>query len=116
MKFLSRAFALCAVLVLLLASGCSAARPLHRSTAGIRASILKKTPPGTTKKDVEAFIAKEGWRPMDIRGRGPEPNEIQVRFGGYAVFFGTCNVYGLWEFDNDGRLLDLRVSKERDVL
>src|SRR5438445_3120329 len=42
----------------LLTSGCSAARPLHRSQAAIRASLLRNTPPGTPKKEV---IVKIGW-------------------------------------------------------
>src|SRR6266849_10304749 len=35
------------VVAALLTSGCSSARPLHRSQAAIRASLLKRTPPGT---------------------------------------------------------------------
>lgn len=107
-----RVIAAITISLLLLVSGCSAARPLHRSKASIRASILKRTPLGTSKKEVEKFIAKEGWRPESDE----PPSRIEVRFGGYVIFFGTCDVYGTWQFDRGDRLSDFQVTKSHDVL
>jgi hypothetical protein len=115
LKMLGRVYALSAISVLLIVSGCSAARPLHRSEASICVSLLKRTPLGTSKKDVEAFIAKEGWHPSPNEWASTK-NRIEVCFGGYAIFFGTCYVYGAWDFDKDDHLIEVRVSKSRDVL
>src|SRR5258708_27571415 len=60
-----KAFTVILASAALLLTGCSAARPLHRSEAGIRASLLKRTPPGTPKQDVETYIAREGWLPLN---------------------------------------------------
>ena len=125
---LSAAFLALAVLLI---TGCSAARPLHRSHASIRASLLKRTPPGATKEQVETFIAREGWRvsrdsayllPRAVeQGGGPfVPEQVQsvlmADLGGYFIFIGTREIYGLWGFDAEGRLVDVWIYKERDVL
>jgi len=104
-----------AIFVLLLAGGCSVARPLHRSEAKIRDSILKKTPLGTPKKDVEAFIEREGWRVMPD-SKALKQNDIEVLLGGYAIFFGTCDVYGVWKFNDSDLLIEMSVYKSHDVL
>ena len=110
-------FPLLAIILLSFTCGCSVARPLHRSEANIRASLLKRTPLGMSKRDVETFITKEGWHPESQPGvlKGAH-SAIEVDFGGYTIWFGTCYVYGLWGFDNDDRLIELSVSKSRDVL
>lgn len=114
MKKFINLFSLVAVLTFPLMNGCSVARPLHRPKEKIRASLLKKTPLGTPKKDVEAFIAKEGWHP-EI-GVSTPPNEIEVDFGGYFIFFGTSEVFGTWKFDSNDHLIDVSVLKAHDVL
>lgn len=115
MKALLKALAVFLLLASLMVSGCSVARPLHRSEDHIRMSILKRTPPGTPKKDVEAFIAKEGWDPLDLQAT-ERKNGIEVCFGGYFIFFGECYVYGIWTFDSADRLIEVHVSKSHDVL
>jgi len=105
----------------LLITGCSAARPLHRSEAGIRASLLKRTPLGTSKKEVEAFIAREGWQPRSETGAPrTEQSAIQVHFGEYFICgtwgFAMRGVWCHWRFDDDGHLVDIWVHKENDAL
>ncbi len=93
--------------------------------------MLKKTPPGTSKEQVERYIAKEGWPisrdsagllPRSVKqGGGPRvPNAVQnvlmADFGGYFIFLGTREVYGLWGFNADGHLVDIWILKENDVL
>src|SRR5437899_1546868 len=97
-------------LATLLMTGCSAARPLHRSEASIRASLLKRTPLGTPKKDVEAFIAREGWHAATETGAPrTERSAIQVYFGEYFICgtwgFAMRGVWGHWRFNDDGHLV-----------
>jgi hypothetical protein len=105
-------------LLTVLAVGCSVARPLHRPEASIQASVLKHTPLGTSRVEVRKFIAEQGWKLIpDSRVPPGAPSlRDEVRFGGYALFLGTCNVYGLWTFDATNRLVDFNVSKSHDVL
>ena len=117
-----------------LIDGCSVARPLHRSKASIRMSLLKRTPPGVSKEEVEAFIKKEGWHLIKDyepglgtfneatqEGGGPRVSEqahdiLWTEFGSYTIFFGTREVFGVWAFDSKDRLIDVWVVKENDVL
>jgi len=109
--------------------GCSAARPLHRSPAGIRASLLKRTPVGTRYEAVEAFLRKEGWQPNSYAGLrvSAEPNPkdmagnsptqevrqtITVFLGDYGVLpvFQRL-VQGYWLFDTNNQLVEIFVVK-----
>jgi hypothetical protein len=128
-------------LIPVLLSGCSAARPLHRPPANIRASLLKNTPLGTARADVERFIGRQGWRAEDFTdfrppgwkvpraavmgpfgevGDPPVPEEmrsmIKADFGSYFYFVGSCDVYGVWAFDSQDRLVQVWVNKPRDGL
>lgn len=128
-------------LLLVLASGCSAARPLHRSEASIRASLLSRTPLGSSRPDVEKFIRSQGWRVEPVKdpplpgwkqpvvpvmppfgrvGQPPVPEQtrsmIKADFGTYAYFVGTCYVDGWWAFDATDRLVQVWVNKSRDGL
>ncbi len=113
-------------------AGCSAARPLHRSAASIRASLLKRTPPGMTKQQVETFITREGWHidsgdsagllPSAVQQGGGPPvpagvhDALSAYLGGYFIFFGTRVIYGVWAFDAENRLIGVWIYRERDVL
>ncbi|SRR6266568_3414548 len=128
-------------LLLVLVCGCSAARPLHRSEVNIRGSLLRRTPFGTPKTEVEKFIARQGWRAEPVKdplppgwkqpvvavmppwgrvGNPPVPNEsrsmIKADVGSYTYFLGTCDVDVWWDFDADDRLVQLWVNKYRDSL
>ena len=109
-----RTFVAIAIATALVVTGCSAARPLHRSEAHIRAALLKKTPIGTSAQDVHKFIKKEGWYETVETGR------TTAYFGGYFIcgFWGFAerDVFGKWTFDSNGRLIDIQVSKENDGL
>lgn len=125
----------------LVAGGCSVARPLHRSQANIRTSLLRRTPLGTPKQEV---IAKIGWHvdqksgpfaaqaqessawntlrlASEQAGNPPVPKEVKsvldLHFGEYfAWFLGECHVYGVWGFDSGDRLIGVWVYKEYDGL
>jgi hypothetical protein len=114
----------------ILVAGCSAARPLHRSAASIRHSLLKRTPPGTSEQQVAAFIAREGWTidhsEMNLEliheegGGPPVPEGVHdiwsAYLGSYIIFFGTRTTWGNWAFDANGRLIDVWIDRESDVL
>ena len=118
-------------LVVFALTGCSGARPLHRTHASIRASLLKRTPPGTPKADVQKYVARHKW---DVKtnhvdyllgcsfkqGGGPAIPEnvrsvIMAEFGSYVIFIGNCSVYGLWAFDDRERLIGIWIYKENDT-
>src|SRR5580765_1216261 len=62
---------LATTLLLVLMVGCSAARPLHRSEVNIRGSLLRRTPFGTPRIEVEQFIARQGWRTEPVKDPPP---------------------------------------------
>jgi hypothetical protein len=133
-------FAVMAVGTMLLV-GCSAASPIRRSEASIRASLLKRTPPGTPKAHVESFMARQtrwewgGDRWLDPRagaqftmkrvaeraGGPPLRNEVthmlRAEFGSYLTWpFFHRYVYGYWGFDSNDDLVDIWIYKETDAL
>lgn len=129
MRITPRLVSVVLALTTLTVAGCSAARPLHRSAASIRASLLKRTPPGMTKQDVEAFMTREGWHVDNAdlleaaarQGGGPPVpagvhDVLSAYLGGYFIFFGTRTTYGVWAFDADNRLIGVWIYRERDVL
>jgi hypothetical protein len=129
----SRIVVLLLGLTVLLVVGCSAARPLHRSEASIRASLFKQTPLGSSKS---AVIAKIGWhldrslgpfaaQSQEAEAMGMIPSSpvtqnvksaLEMNLGGYVIWFGTRYVYGVWGFDSEDRLVGIWVYKENDVL
>lgn len=130
MRYVSRILALLFGLAVLLIVGCSAARPLHRSEARIRASLLKQTPLGSSKSVV---IAKIGWhldpsqgqfaaQAQEAEAMGMVPagqnvkSALEMNLGGYFIWFGTRYVYGVWGFDSEDHLIGIWVYKENDVL
>ncbi len=119
-------------IAILAVTGCSAARPLHRTHASIRASLLKRTPPGTPRPDVVKYITRSRWS-METnqvtyflgysarQGGGPPPPDsvrsvIMAEFGHYPIFIGNRYIYGLWAFDESDHLVDIWIYKERDSL
>ena len=121
-------FAMLASVCLLL--GCTAAQPLHRAPASIRASLIKRTPIGTRYEAVEAFVKKEGWQPnsytglvipfqlraKDNAGNAPTVEvrqTMQVHLGDYGGLlpFYWHEVYGYWLFDINNQLIEVCVIK-----
>ena len=123
---------LSAVLLLVILSGCSAARPFHRSEADIRVSLLRRTPLGASRAEVDRFLRNQGWRAEHVKnppppgwkqpivpvmppfgrvGQPPVPDDmrsiIKAEFGTYTYFVGTCYVDGWWAFDANERLVQV---------
>jgi hypothetical protein len=82
--------------------------PLRRSPDEIAASILEQTPPGSTRAEVQAVIARQGW--WQSRGRGLDEGEIEVHLGTYKTILDT-DVFVVWQFDDTGRLQTVHVQK-----
>ena len=117
------------VLALLLAC-CSAARPLCRSEASIRASLLKRTPLGSTYKHVQTFRKNQQWPgtsyklPSDLRTSAGQP-QIDPAHTWITAHLGTerlsfppfaTDVFAYWEFDTNNLLIQIWVDKETDAL
>ena len=136
-------FAAAAIGLLVCSGGCSAARPLHRSPASIRHSLLKRTPAGTPYEDVVAFLKRERWdfdsstnvpwiqypreprRPViycipDSAGFFPDQEvktALDVELGVYpALPIFDRHVEASWLFNADNQLLDIWVWKYSDSL
>jgi hypothetical protein len=116
----------------LLVGLCSCSLLRFRSEAGIQASILEKTPVGSSKESVEQYFHCRGYEPFAY-GTSPDKHVrsdwsvvvgassvSRVQLGWYfATFPGfplITNVYASWEFTPDDRLLGVYVKKEADGL
>jgi hypothetical protein len=125
-----RPFLLATFGFIIVAQGCSPVRPLHRSQASIRASLLRGTPLGTPYKEVESFVRKEGWQweatpyspsTVNLRYAGtagavpeqPVLKTIHVNsFGYYWTWpFFERHVWASWLFDTNCQLIEVWVGK-----
>jgi hypothetical protein len=109
---------------LLFLTGCSTAGILRREES-IEASLLRRTPLGSTREAVMAFIAQEGWTDVRTGGgywRNDRPqgaavgsSSIQVSLGRYYMPLLTM-VEARWAFDSNGKVIDVNVRKSVDAL
>lgn len=103
------------LLVPILFTGCSYARGLHRSNTRIREPVLRKTPVGTSRNDVEIFVSHHRWEQIPDTSI-KRHNRITVCFGHYTYFLGTAYIYCAWDFNDSNAVADVEVSRERDGL
>ncbi len=119
-----------AAVVVLLAAGAFCAwlafDPMRRPSEQIHASILERTPLGTTHNDVRAFLDVQGWKhhagdkeggdfwqyrkEHEIKGE----SAICARLGSYQGFPWYVTVDAVWVFDADGKLIGVQVFKTAD--
>ncbi len=114
--------------MLLVLVGCSSVRPLCRSDESIRASLLKRTPLGSSTNQVYAFIKQHQWPiyresadtgfTMRLPGRN-EAHSPVVGSSFVACELGTtCFVmfpfetmkFAYWGFDKSGHLIEVWVD------
>jgi len=111
--------------------------PLMRSHEGIRAYMLKFTPIGMSMEDVVKVIEdNDNWRIREtwetgytlINGRPSffprnlpastgtiiGEKSLRVHIGEYRIFF-TTNVSVYYAFDEDSKLIDIAVYKDKDT-
>jgi len=100
--------------------------PLFRTEKGLQKSILKSVPMGTLVSDVKKYILKKGWKiTQDRHGLQGEVDEgnypyvhgssfIQVTIGRYLG--GYAYVEGFFGFDDENKLIDVKVLKTYDSL
>ena len=121
----------CALLVAVLLAGC-ASPGLLRSEDAIRASLLKLTPMGSTPERVLEVAKSEGWKHVvyDPRHGFFVPEGLAVTKGkvvgvsGVSAVLGTYPYFPLgstwvsadWGFDEQKRLIEIRVKKTVDSL
>ncbi len=100
--------------------------PMRKPSEQIQASILERTPPGTTVNDVRAFLDSKGWKhyPGDKEGGNfwlyRNQHEVQgvsaicARLGSYQGLPWYVTVDAVWVFDSDGKLIGVQVIKTAD--
>jgi predicted small lipoprotein YifL len=121
------------VLITCLLAGCSAAGPLYRSDEKVRASILKRTPLGSSSDQVNALIKEQHWTVRsESRDKGfmmrrtgqNEAHSVEVGSSFVACELGTTHFvmfpfetikFAYWGFDVSGRLIDVWVDEETDA-
>jgi hypothetical protein len=89
--------------------------PLRRSDASLAKWLLDLTPVGSTKEEVEAFGAGNGWTVgarTPIAVGSPAVREAHGRkIGSYYNLAWKVEVWAFWHFDEHGRLTDIRIWK-----
>lgn len=112
-----------AVLMILLLAVYVVSNPLRRSDNYLRGRFLNDTPIGTSMNDVISYIRKKEYRIVNISDSGfPDKNSkyvgyrsIRVDLGDYNTIL-TTNVTVFWGFDEESKLIDVRVWKTVDAL
>jgi hypothetical protein len=99
---------------------------MRKPSEQIQASILERTPLGTTEKDVRAFLDSKGWKhyPGDKEGGDFWTYRNQHEVKGESAICATLGSYqglpwyitvdAVWVFDSDGKLIDVEVIKGAD--
>ena len=81
--------------------------------------MLGKTPVGTSRSEVEAFVKSQGWS-IGAYGTvgepGPPSSSIQALLGSYTGVPWRVFVRATWLFDAEGKLTDIVIDKRPDVL
>jgi hypothetical protein len=94
-------------------------RLMMRPEMDIQASLLKQTPIGMNKSEVQAFVKQQGWlntTDMDfIRLPGPPHSGpfsfIDGTLGRYSLPFSRTVVHAHWMFGPNDRLIEVNVEK-----
>jgi hypothetical protein len=114
------------VTLLVLSCGCSS---LWHDETGIHGLLLKKTPVGSSYKDVFTYAQRKGWHPTAGRpegvfyyGSGTPTKWITCHLGDYEQSGGRkgiparVDVFAYWCFDESDRMLDVIVCKRQSPL
>ena len=117
--------------VAIVAAALVVANPLRSSDSDIRVRLLAATPLGTPMGQVKQVIQQRGWVVREISERAGYPNgghpevvvgakHIRASLGDYTSFsLGLpfpANVTAFWGFDEQARLVDVRVWRTIDAL
>ena len=109
------------MVLIALSSAALYSNPLRRSDAGVRRWMERKTPMGSSLRNVEALAFKSGWPVRYHFGRPPIDQAhygtyLQGNLGRYwsVPFFTYVTVF--WCFDTNNHLTDIQVWKTTDGL
>jgi hypothetical protein len=97
--------------------------PLRGSDASVHAYLLDRVPPGSTLETLQGVAQREGWRVNGTWQRGPDSDwggidgatVAWIYLGGYWNVFRT-DLDSFWAFDEQGRLLDVRIRRMTDAI
>ena len=91
--------------------------PLRKPDAEVRDWLLTQTPLGLSQGEVRAFLDNRGWNePGHHKTIPPRANEpfLGGAIGHYQDlknFPFRTTVRAFWEFDSDGKLVDIRIDR-----
>ena len=82
----------------------------------VREQILVYTPIGSSEDDVMKF-AQTKLKHGRLGPSRTRPDQLHVLLGSYgSSFSGSSNTWVQWDFDENGRLVRVSVSRSRDAL
>ena len=91
--------------------------PIRQSDTDVRQWLLSKTPTGSHFSDVSSFLEHNGWHDERYQQRIPAPAAqpfLGGEIGNYQGIPWHTSVRAFWEFDDDGRLLDIQIERIKD--
>jgi len=123
MKKFSKKTLLIIAFIISLPIACVVSNPLRSSEDSIKNSLLRDVPIGTQMQDVILYIQKKKYKIDSINDFGfPDKNSryighksIRSDLGDYVTIF-TTNVTVFWGFDEESKLIDVRVWKTVNAL
>jgi len=102
---------------------------LRRPESGIRASLLRSTPLGSSSQEVRTYVERQGWLATNYVGSAGflkqeagvpavevGATSIRGELGHYRSGLFQTYVTAFWGFDTNGRLMDVWVWKTTDGL
>jgi hypothetical protein len=118
MKKFSKKTLLIIAFIISLPIACVVSNPLRSSEDSIKNSLLRDVPIGTQMQDVILYIQKKKYKIDSINDFGfPDKDakyigykSIRSDLGDYVTIF-TTNVTVFWGFDEESKLIDVRVWK-----
>ena len=91
-----------------------AGNPLRKPDAQLRAWLLDQTPVGSSRSDVKAILKERGWYTDGFATTQPRPARypfLAGDLGGYQGLPWYVFVDAFWEFDNNEKLVNVRVRR-----
>ena len=115
--------------VIVLGGGGVVSNPLRYPADHIRKGLLREHPLGSRSADVQAWLDAQQWRDRAHHeqvglywqdpGRRPEvigSKSLAAHLGHYQGFPWRVNVEAFWAFDDQDRLIEVKVRKSADSL
>ena len=115
--------ALASILAMVAVAWVIFSNPLRRSDTSVHAYLLARVPQGSTLDALRDVSAHQGWRINSTWERGLHSDwggidgatVAWIHLGGYRNLFRT-DLDSFWAFDEQGKLVDVRIRRMTDAL